>query len=197
MSAKASVEALFREAKGVLEYMPRFTHMEGFAFERREAPSWAEPAVWLNILLDGEIIGGMGLLSKRASMACGIKNVKAILFELDVTKLRPLASRTNKFTHLPEYPVSDYDISMLFEANARWEEIAAAILNGKKPAVLKGAAFVDEYRGRQVPEGKKSVTIRLTIGSEEKTLSSEEIEKCAAQVMKKLGRELAAVLRAQ
>ncbi len=197
VSAKASVEALFREAKGVLEYMPRFTHMEGFAFERREAPSWAEPAVWLNILLDGEIIGGMGLLSKRASMACGIKNVKAILFELDVTKLRPLASRTNKFTHLPEYPVSDYDISMLFEANARWEEIAAAILNGKKPAVLKGAAFVDEYRGRQVPEGKKSVTIRLTIGSEEKTLSSEEIEKCAAQVMKKLGKELGAVLRAQ
>ncbi|MGX8728622.1 MAG: phenylalanine--tRNA ligase subunit beta, partial [Lachnospiraceae bacterium] len=197
VSSKASVETLFREAKGVLEFMPRFTHMESFAFERLEAPSWAEPAVWLNILLGGEIIGVMGLLSKRASMACGIKNGKAMLFELDVTKLRPFASRTNKFSHLPEYPVSDYDISMLFETNAHWEEIEKAILGGKKPATLKGAAFVDEYRGKQVPEGKKSVTIRLTIGSDEKTLSSDEIEKCAAQVMKKLGKELGAVLRAQ
>lgn len=197
VSAKASLEELFREAKGTLEFMPRFTHMEAFTFERRVAPAWAEPAVWLNICLDGEIIGEMGLLSKKAAMASGIKNVKAILFEMDVTKLRPFASRTNKFAHLPEYPVSEYDISMLFNVDTRWEEIEAAILGGKRAATLKGAAFVDEYRGKQVPAGKKSVTIRLTIGSAEKTLSSGEIEKCAAQVMKKLGKELEAVLRAQ
>ena len=194
-SSRASVEELFREAKGTLEYMPRYTHMEGFTFERREQPSWADPAVWLDICLGGESIGKLGLLSKRASMACGIKSVKVMLFELDVTKLLPFASRTNRFAHLPEYPVSEYDISMLFDADVRWEAIAEAVLGGKKAALLRGASFVDEYRGKQVPEGKKSVTIRLVIGSDEKTLSSEEIEKCAAQVMKKLGKSLGAELR--
>ena len=33
------VAALFREAKGVLEYMPRFTHMEGFTFRKEKSLS--------------------------------------------------------------------------------------------------------------------------------------------------------------
>ena len=56
---------------------------------------------------------------------------------------------------------------------------------------------MDEYRGKQVPAGKKSVTIRLTIGSEEKTLTSQEIEAAAEQVMKKLRKAMGAELRTQ
>ena len=36
-----------------------------------------------------------------------------MLFEIDASKLVPLRSRTNKFTHLAEYPETDYDVSML------------------------------------------------------------------------------------
>ena len=43
--------------------------------------------------------------------------------------------------------------------------------------------------------GKKSVTIRLTIGSLEKTLTSTEIEECASGVIKKLAKRLGAELR--
>ena len=50
-----------------------------------------------------------------------------MLFELDATKLKPLASRTNKFTHLAEYPETDYDISMLFNADAAWHDIYDAV----------------------------------------------------------------------
>nr|MCR5738946.1 hypothetical protein [Lachnospiraceae bacterium] len=45
--------------------------------------------------------------------------------------------------------------------------------------------------------GKKSVTIRLTIGSKEKTLTSEEIENAAGSVMKQLNKKMGAELRAQ
>ena len=62
---------------------------------------------------------------------------------------------------------------------------------------MKAASFADEYRGRQIPAGKKSVTIRLTIGSDEKTLTSKEIENAASQVMRKLGRMMGAELRTQ
>ena len=44
---------------------------------------------------------------------------------------------------------------------------------------------------------KNSVTIRLTIGSDEKTLTSQEIESVAEQVMKKLGKKMGAELRTQ
>ena len=194
-STKGIVE-IFREMKGVIEYMPRFTHMEAFTFRKEEKPHWADNTVWLNIYRGEEKIGDMGLLAKKVSMDCRIKNLNVMLFEMDVTQLVPLISRTNKFTHLAEYPETDYDISMLFDEDVKWRDIYEAIMGKKKAsALLKSADFVDEYRGRQIPSGKKSVTIRLTIGSEEKTLTSKEIEDAAAQVMKKLTKKLGASLR--
>lgn len=195
-SSVKNLNELFRETKGVLEYMSRYTHMEGFTFAKNEKPVWADNVVWLNIYRGEEKIGDMGLLAKKASMGCGIKNLSVMLFELDATKLVPLKSRTNKFTHVAEYPETDYDISMLFDSEAKWHEMYEAILGKKKAsALLKGATFVDEYRGRQIPAGKKSVTIRLTIGSTEKTLTSQDIESAANQVMKALKKRLGAELR--
>ena len=195
-SVKDTVQ-LFRETKGTLEMMSRYTHMEALTFRKEEKPVWADNVVWLNIYCGDEKIGDMGLLNKKASLGCGIKNLQVMLFELDATKLLPLKSRTNKFVHLAEYPEVDYDISMLFDSEANWGEMHEAIMGKKKPAILKKASFVDEYRGKQVPAGKKSVTIRLTIGSEEKTLTSQEIEKAAEKVMKTLGKKLGATLRTQ
>ena len=197
-SSVKDIHTLFREAKGVLEYMPRYTHMEAFEFRKEEKPVWADNVVWLNLFLDGQKIGDMGLVAKKVSMECGIKNLSVMLFELDATKLKPLKSRTNKFTHLAEYPKTDYDISMLFDSGTSWHDIYDAIMGQKKAsALLKDAAFVDEYRGKQIPDGKKSVTIRLTIGSDEKTLTSQEIENAAGQVMKKLSKKTGAELRTQ
>ncbi len=197
-SSEKDVTILFREAKGVLESMPRYTHMESFAFRKEAKPVWADDVVWLNVFLGSRKIGDMGLLAKKVSMECGIKNLSVMLFELDAVKLIPLKSRTNPFAHLAEYPETDYDISMLFEPDTAWTDIHNAIMGQKKASpLLKNASFVDEYRGKQIPAGKKSVTIRLNIGAEEKTLTSREIEKTAELVMKKLGKTMGAELRSQ
>ncbi len=197
-SSEKNITELFREARGVLEYMPRFTHMESFVFKKETKPVWADDVVWLNICLGDEKIGEMGLLAKKVSMECGIKNLSVMLFELDATKLKPLKSRTNKFAHLAEYPETDYDISLLFESDARWTDIHDAVMGKKKAgSLVKNVAFVDEYRGKQIPAGKKSVTLRLTIGSDEKTLTSQEIENAANQVVKKLSKVMGAELRMQ
>ncbi len=195
-SASKNVNELFREVKGALEFMPRFTHMEGFTFRKENKPVWADSVVWQNIYSGDVKIGDVGLVSAKVTMECGIKNLKVLVFEIDSTLLKPLISRTNKFTHLAEFPETDYDISMLFDSSATWEEISDVIAI-KEGGLVKKASFVDEYRGKQIPAGKKSVTIRLTIGSAEKTLTSEEIEKAAASVMKQLGKRMGAELRAQ
>ena len=197
-SSVKNIGQLFRETKGVLEYMSRYTHMETLSFRKEEKPVWADQVVWLNVYRGEEKVGDMGLLAKKASMDCGIKNLSVMLFELDTEKLQPLKSRTNHFTHLAAYPETDYDISMLFDSGAAWTDIYDAVMGKKKAsALLKEASFVDEYRGKQIPAGKKSVTIRLTIGSEEKTLTSQEIENAANQVMKKLEKKMGAQLRTQ
>ena len=195
-SAGKDVTALFRKAKGVIEMMPRYTHMEGFTFKQVEKPVWADNVVWLNIYLGDEKVGDLALLAKKVSMACGIRNLNVMLFEIDQDSLKPFKSRTNTFTHMPEYPMTDYDISMLLDGEVQWKDVAQTI-GGVKSELLHGGAFVDEYRGKQVPDGKKSMTVRLTIGAKDKTLTSTEIEEAASNVLKKLVKRFGAELRSK
>ncbi|MDR2584593.1 MAG: phenylalanine--tRNA ligase subunit beta [Fibromonadaceae bacterium] len=190
------VNSLFRKAKGIINYLPRCVHIEPITFEKIEKPIWSDGVVWLNLCHGGERIGNLALLSKKASLDCGIKNSAVIIFEIDIDSLKPYPSRTNKFVHLPEYPITEYDISMLFDLSVKWEDIRGVIAGkGGSEDLLRDISFVDEYRGHQVPEGKKSVTIRLVIGSFKKTLTSEEIEGYAKTVMKKLQKNFGAELR--
>ena len=187
---------IFRRAKGMLEALPRHVHIEPLTFRKTEKPVWADDVLWLNIEHGGVPAGNLALAAKKTSLDCGIKNSAVMLFELDIDSLKPFPSRTNKFTHIPEYPMTDYDISMLFDISVKWEEILAVITGKKNPDdLLRDVSYVDEYRGRQIPEGKKSVTIRLVIGSLKKTLTSNEIESCANSIIKRLGKTLGAEIR--
>lgn len=188
------ITALFRKAKGVMEMMARYVHMEALTFRQTEKPVWADNVVWLNIYRGDEKVGDLALLAKKVSMACGIKNMNVMLFQLDQDSLVPLKSRTNTFTHLAEYPMTDYDISLLVDGSVQWKDVAQTV-RGIKSELLHGAAFVDEYRGKQVPAGKKSLTLRLAIGSKDKTLTSAEIEEVASSVLNKIAKRFGAELR--
>ena len=191
-----NVKAIFLRAKGIIENMSRYTHMEGFNFRREQKPAWADETVWLNIYLGDVKIGDLALLSKKASLACGIKNLASVLFEINTDLLKPFRSRTNGYARLNEYPLIEYDVSMLFNVDTKWADIKAVALKKKNnESFLKDVNFVDEYKGAQVPEGMKSVTIRLTIGSNEKTLNANEIEACANSVLKILSKELGGEIR--
>jgi len=196
VSNPENINELFRRAKGIMEALPRYTHIEPITFERIEKPVWADDVVWLNIVHGGGQIGNLALLAKKASLDCGIKNSAVMVFELDIDLLKPYTSRTNKFTHLPEYPMTEYDISLLFDLSVKWEEMREVITGKNDPdSLLRDLSFVDEYKGRQVPGGKKSVTIRLVIGSLKKTLTSDEIENFANAVVKRLKKAFGAELR--
>jgi len=198
---------VFRNAKSVLESMSRYVHMEPLALERDASdeksaakPAWADDVVWMSIIKQEEsspvTIGSMGLLSQKAAQGCGIKNASVMLFELDIDALIPLPSRTNKFTHIPEYPINQYDVSLLFDTNVKWEDIQKCAAGKESPDnLLRDVSFIEEYKGKQVPSGKKSVTIRLLIGSLKKTLTSDEIESCAAAIVKRLGKVLGGIPR--
>ena len=188
------ITALFRKAKGVVEMMARYVHMEALTFKQTEKPVWADNVVWLNIYRGDEKVGDLALLAKKVSMACGIKNMNVMLFQLDQDSLVPLKSRTNTFTHMAEYPMTDYDISLLLDGSVQWKDVLQTV-GGIKSELLHGASFVDEYRGKQVPAGKKSLTLRLAIGSKEKTLTSAEIEEVATGVLNKIAKRFGAELR--
>lgn len=194
VSGKENLGSLFRKAKGIIEAMPRYTHIETITFEKNEKPSWADDTVWLNINHNNKLIGNLALLSKKAALNCGIKNSNVIFFEINIDDLKSFSSRTNKFVSIPEYPMTKYDLSLLLDLSVKWDEIYNTIINNDFD-MIHDLSFVDEYRGEQVPNGKKSITLRLVIGSLDKTLTSDEIENCATTVVNRLKKKLGAELR--
>ncbi len=183
---------LFREAKGVVEYMHRGVQMEALSFAQVKKPVWAEDKLWINILAGEEVIGDMGLVSPKAARDAGIKRNMAVIFELDAEKLTPLASRQNTFKHLPAYPLVDFDLSVAFDEKVTWKEIYAVVSAAE---LVKDVRFVDEYRGSQVGDGRKSVTFRTWIGSGEGTLTSDKIETVTKQIVKKLTKKFGGDVR--
>ncbi|MDR1731943.1 MAG: phenylalanine--tRNA ligase subunit beta [Synergistaceae bacterium] len=189
---------LFRSAKGIVEHMARNVHMEPLAFagiQPGNRPGWADETACLAITKNDVVVGCVALLSKKSALSAGIKQAAVAIFELDVDALKPLDSRTNRFSHLPEFPQVEYDISMIFDEKVTWQEVSEAASKGQN--LVKSVSFVDEYRGRQIPQGKKSITLRLIIGADDKTLTSEEIEKTARAVERRLEHQMGGTLRGE
>ncbi len=183
---------LFREAKGVLEQMHRATQMESLFFAQNDKPCWADDTLWLNIKTGQNTIGSFGLMSVKVSKACGVKRSLVMLCEMDVEKLTPLASRTNTFEHLPLYPTSDFDLSIVFDEQVKWNDIKKQV---ERVEMVKDIAFIDEYRSDKVGENKKSVTFRVWIASDNGTLTGEQIELAQNQVSKKIEKKFGGHVR--
>lgn len=182
---------LLREARGIVEMMPRVTMASPLRFEQKEKPAWADVKAWLNILSGDEIIGSVGLLSVKAMRLAGIKRVSAAVFEVNVEKVSPLASRTNGYERLPQFPLVEQDFSVLLDESVTWENLTALIEKS-----VNHVQFIEEYRGAQVPAGKKSLMFRVRFGSDEGTLSAEQIDEKMRGIMKKIVKKLGGEFRA-
>lgn len=181
---------IFYELKGALEHICEYTHMEKISFKEGTKPSWADINAHLDIILNDEVIGNICLLSVKAMNDSKIKRTNVAIFEINVVKLIPYPSRTNEFKHIPVLPSIEKDLSLIVDENVTWEELTKYIKS--KVSSIK---FIEEYRGNQIPEGKKSIMLRVTFASENTTLTSEEINSKLDAIVRTLNRMCGAELR--
>ena len=182
---------IFYELKGVIENIARYTHMKELSFSTEcDKPSWADINAYLAIKLDNEVIGYMGLLSVKTMNDAKIKRTNAAIFEINSDKFVPLESRTNKFKHIPVLPSVEKDLSLIVDENITWAEMTKYIRS--KASSIK---FIEEYRGNQIPEGKKSIMLRVTFDSGDTTLTSDEINTKLDAIIRTLNKMCGAVLR--
>ncbi len=182
---------IFYELKGVIENISGYTHMKELTFTTEcEKPSWADINAYLAIKLDDEVVGYVGLLSVKTMNDAKIKRTNVAIFEIDSDMFVPLESRTNKFKHIPVLPSVEKDLSLIVDENITWSEMTKYIRS--KASSIK---FIEEYRGNQIPEGKKSIMLRVTFDSGDTTLTSEEINTKLDAIIRTLNKMCGAVLR--
>lgn len=187
---KKDAKSAFYEIKGVIESMSSYVHMESLSFRPCESSSYLDKNAKLDIYLGDILVGSLGLLSVKTMADSKIKRTNVGIFEINVSEFIPYPSRTNEFKHLPEIPLVEKDLSILVDEDVTWEKISKMIRNK-----VSEYSFVEEYRGEQVPTGKKSVTFKVKLGDGKSTLTSDDINHKLEEITKTLNRTCGATIR--
>jgi phenylalanyl-tRNA synthetase beta chain len=103
-------------------------------------------------------------------------------------------STGQRVTPLPRYPSMVRDVSILVD-----DVLPAATIRGTirsaAPLTLVDVREFDRYQGKGIPEGRVSLSLRLTFRSPERTLTDAEVQQAMDRVVAALAREHDAVQR--
>ncbi len=131
------------------------------------------------VAIGGVDIGVFGCVDPRLAKRHEIKG-NAYLCSLDVRALPPY--ETPHYRPPSRFPSTYRDIALVLDAGvaARDIEDAVAVALG---SICTGVAVFDEYRGPQVPEGEKSLAIRVTMQRFDATITDEEADVAIARAL--------------
>ena len=173
----------FFSLKGIVEMIFTRCRMD-VSYARADEP-FLHPGRQAKILYKDQLIGVMGELHPLTAEKFGIEG-RAYVAELRLETLyAALEAQRTFYAPLPRHPASVRDLSILADADMPVAEIEAAIRKGAGK-VLEKLKLFDVYQGRQVPDGKKSVSYSLTLRAPDRTLTVEECDKTMAKVLKAL-----------
>jgi len=161
--------------------------MPGAMAKPAAARSFEHPARAADVLWKGETVGR--LFELHPSL---VESGRAAVLDLDLQLIRKLSAGDVKYTPIRRYPSSAFDLSVIGGLREHAGDLEARVARFAGP-LLESVQFLRQYSGPPLAEGEKSVSFRLTVGSPERTLSSEEIGEIRARIiegMRELGYEL-------
>ena len=161
------------------------------------APQGAGGAVWLSVgarvVVDGVDIGCVGIVDARVAKMHGIERATAAA-ELELRTLLRAYPPENAASGLPAFPAADRDISAIVAERVAYGDIEREI-RGLGLAHLESIAFITTFRGKQIGEGRKSVSLRLVFRKNDGTMTSEEADASVARAIARLREALGAEVR--
>lgn len=179
--AGAKREELFFNLKGIVQ---RLFGALGLEVKLVAGDSALQNVGSMKVILQGKDVGAIIMPSDKVLNAAGLKRIKVACAELNFSEIVAAKPRTLKFNPLPKNQAVNFDLAMVFDEAQSWEMIQRAAL--KSDTLIKSVQFMDLYRGDQIAKGKKSVALTLSICSDDKTLTADEINGIAGKAIKAL-----------
>jgi phenylalanyl-tRNA synthetase beta chain len=145
------------------------------------------------VRLSGAEVGSLGRLSEELAAAHKFRQ-PVFVAELNLTALLDAGESPVRYAPLPRYPSVVRDASLVADRRVTFGEMRRTILNlGIEEC--RGVLLVDVYEGANVPEGKRSLTLRVEYRADDRTLRDEEADAMHARVVAALESEHGAQLR--
>lgn len=140
----------------------------------------------------GKNIASLGILRKQLLKKFDIEQ-GVVYASIDWNALFKLASKNEVlYKPLPRTLPVERDLALLVDKGMAFATIEDAIRKAERK-LLKDVRLFDVYEGKNLPEGKKSYAVGMTLQDDEKTLNDKQIEAVMAKIIKAvkgLGAEL-------
>ncbi len=162
----------------------------------RESKPYYHPGKSGSLLISDEIIGFFGELSPVILNSFDIKN-KLVAFELNLTKLLKFYKKKEKSKNpliASQYQASKRDFSFELDKNIFSLEVIK-LIKTTNSKLIKSVKVFDSYEGEKISENKKAVGFEVTIQSNEKTLTDDEINEISEKIIFKVKKKYDAKLR--
>ncbi len=176
---KADVEALFAQAAGV-----------SVSFEVAAHPM-LHPGQSASLLVDGVRVGYVGAVNPGLHEPLDLPG-QAYVFELSMAAVNTSAVPVT--APISRFPYVRRDLALLVDEGVSHDDILASV-NNAAPAGLQGARVFDIYRGKGLPDGKKSVALSLILQDISRTLVESDVDEAVSAIVGGLSRDHDARIR--
>jgi phenylalanyl-tRNA synthetase beta chain len=164
----------FSDIKGVVEQLAALASVS-ISFREAGRP-FLVPGRAASVHINGESIGVLGQLAPAVAEARHLPaNSEIYVAEINldaVTAAAPLDVRRAR--PLPRFPFVVRDVSILV-SDALSAETVRGTIRSAAPGTLIQVREFDRYQGKGIPDGKVSLSFRLTFQSPDRTLTDDEV----------------------
>jgi phenylalanyl-tRNA synthetase beta chain len=183
----------FFDAKGVLENIFDEFRVRGVTCRVEGIAPYFHPGKSCLLAVGTEVIGSCGELHPDVLENFGIGQ-PVYYIELHFEKLVALCGST--FTIVPpsRYPDTFRDIAMLVDETTP-AAVVLETIKAQKVRDMEGVELFDLYTGQGIPDGKKSIAVRIRYRSQERTLTDDEITPLHGRIVDNLVKKLAITIR--
>ena len=184
----------FYEAKGALEkFLKQFGAPKLEMKKGESLCSYAHPNKYAEyISVDNEPIARAFELHPLVAKNYDIENVRIGMFEINFTKLTTILKREFKYQPLPKFPGIEFDVSVVVDRKIPVGDLQKTIRESDAKLVRNVDLF-DLYEGPNIPDNRKAAAFKISLRSDERTLTDDEMKKIQQKIfasLKKMGGEI-------
>jgi len=147
----------------------------------------------IQILLNSKNIGYIGKVTPDVIEHFDIGQ-DVFYAEISIDKLLEDVSFDNKYKGFSKYPYSYRDLSIVIDETIKANDITKAI-RSSGGTLIKGLMLYDHYKGKQIPNGFKSLTFSIEYQADDRTLSHDDVELTHDRIISVLQNKFNAKLR--
>ncbi len=181
------------DLKGILEGIETHLRLPPFLLTADTAEPFLVPGQAWSVSLEGQRLGALGALHPEIGRAVGLEQ-SAYIMELDLEVLWTFVPAPLRFRPLPRFPAIQRDLAVLVDEKVTAGEVIELIRTSGS-ALLERVILFDVYRGRNIPDGKKSMAFGLSYRAEDRTLIESEVQEIYDGIVQRLELALSAQLR--